>query len=82
MLVPLVWGCKPADQTTWRGYYYGDVFSNAAPLVKGPFANAGQCSTAMRALLRGAPTSASFSCARGCKATGNGSISTCREVAR
>jgi hypothetical protein len=83
-MVPMmvVGGCAPSDSDTWRGYYYANVLSNDAPLTKGAYADGPQCVAAMQTMLRHAPTTANFTCGRGCKAGNGGAVSDCTEVAR
>jgi hypothetical protein len=75
-------GACPSRDEGWRGYYYGDVLSSAPAQVSGPYDSAPRCIAAMHALLRRAPTTASFTCARACHAASDGSLEDCREVAR
>lgn len=78
----LVGGCAPGDRDAWHGYYYDDVLTAAPARVSGPYDSAPRCVADMNDLLRKAPATAGFSCARRCQAASDGSVSNCREVAR
>lgn len=81
--VLLLAACSSSDDDdAWHGYYYANVLSNAAPVVSGPYANGPQCVATMHALLRQAPSTANFTCARGCQKASNGMISDCKEATR
>jgi hypothetical protein len=80
--VLLLAACSSSDDDAWRGYYYANVLTNAAPVVSGPYANGPQCVATMHALLRQAPSNAGFTCAHGCQTASNGVISDCKEAMR
>jgi hypothetical protein len=82
LAVALAGGCSPGGRDGWRGYYYDNVLASAPARVSGPYDSAPQCVAAMHDLLRKAPTTAGFSCARRCQAADDGSVANCREVAR
>lgn len=79
--VLLLTACS-SDDDGWHGYYYANVLDNAAPLVSGPYPDGPQCVAAMHVMLRQAPTTAGFTCARGCSKTSNGVTADCREALR
>lgn len=74
--------CSGSSSHEWHGYYYGDVLSHAPAQVHGPYESAPRCIAAMQPLLRHAPTTANFICARDCHAASDGSLETCEEMAR
>ncbi|MDE1915149.1 MAG: hypothetical protein KGJ57_06980 [Sphingomonadales bacterium] len=74
-------GCSGSASHDWHGYYYSNVLTSGPAQVHGPYDSSSSCIAAMRPLLRHAPGTANFTCARACHADSDGSLETCEEVA-